>query len=200
MTEEDDIDGLAAEYVLGSLDAAGRRQVDARRLTDDSLAAAIAAWERRLGPLSAQGQDIPPPENALDGILSHISRLSAPPGAAEVVPMRRPYGRRWAAFAAGASALAASLVLAVGWLNDEQPTQLLHGKMDCGRLYKDFWEKRDPQSYARTSPEQLAGISRMVLRAYDACQAGDEQDARALLARLRERSGGQSPNRGNLPG
>ena len=62
--------------------------------------------------------------------------------------------------------------------------------MDCGKLYKDFWQKRDPQSYVRISPEQLAGVSRLALRAYDACQAGDEQDARALLARLRERSGG----------
>jgi anti-sigma-K factor RskA len=31
MTEDDDIDGLAAEYVLGSLDPAERRQVDAGR-------------------------------------------------------------------------------------------------------------------------------------------------------------------------
>ena len=46
--------------------------------------------------------------------------------------------------------------------------------MDCGTLYKRFWEKRDPGSYARISPEQLAGISRMALRAYDTCQAGDE--------------------------
>ena len=36
------------EYVLGSLDAAERRQVDARLQTDASLAAAIAAWERAL--------------------------------------------------------------------------------------------------------------------------------------------------------
>ena len=201
MTEEDDIDGLAAEYVLGSLDAAERRQVDARRRTDASLAAAIVAWERRLGPLNDRGQDVTPPEHLLEDILSRISGLSVPPSVADVVvPMRRAHGRRWVAFAAGASALAASLVLAVGLLNDQQPTSLVHVKMDCGKLYKDFWETRDPQSYARTSPEQLAGISRMVLRAYDACQAGDELDAKALLARLRERSGSQSPNGSSLPG
>jgi hypothetical protein len=34
------------------------------------------------------------------------------------------------------------------------------------------------------SAEQLAGVSRLALRAYDACQAGDEQDARALFDRL----------------
>ena len=37
---------------------------------------------------------------------------------------------------------------------------------------------------AKISPEQLAGVSRMALRAYDACQAGDDQDARALFERL----------------
>ena len=69
MTEDDDIDGLAAEYVLGSLDPAERRQVDARRKTDASLAAAIAAWERRLGPLSDRGRDVAPPAHLFDGIL-----------------------------------------------------------------------------------------------------------------------------------
>ena len=55
---------------------------------------------------------------------------------------------------------------------------------DCARAYKDFWEKRDPQAYARITPEHLAGVSRMALRAYDACEAGDEQDAKSLFDRL----------------
>ena len=57
-------------------------------------------------------------------------------------------------------------------------------KMDCSRLYKDFWEKFDREKYAKISADQLAGVSRMALRAYDACQAGDEQDAKALFDRL----------------
>jgi hypothetical protein len=57
-------------------------------------------------------------------------------------------------------------------------------KMDCSRLYKDFWEKFDREKYAKISAEQLSGVSRMALRAYDACQAGDEQDAKALFDRL----------------
>jgi len=61
-------------------------------------------------------------------------------------------------------------------------------KMDCSRLYKDFWEKFDSEKYAKISAEQLAGVSRMALRAYDACQAGDEQDARALFDRLNKMS------------
>ena len=57
-------------------------------------------------------------------------------------------------------------------------------KLDCNRLYKDFWEKFDRERFAKISAEQLAGVSRMALRAYDACEAGDEQDAKALFDRL----------------
>jgi len=52
MTEEEDIDGLAAEYALGSLDVAERKQVAARRKTDASLHDAIESWQHRLAPLS----------------------------------------------------------------------------------------------------------------------------------------------------
>ncbi len=186
MIEDEDIDGLAAEYVLGSLDPAERRQVDARRQTDATLAAAIAAWERRLAPLSDRGRDVTPPAHVLDGILSRISGAGQVvhfAGAAEVVPLRRKFGRRWA-LAAAAGALAACLALAVVWLNHPQPAPQVHAKMNCSQLYKDFWVKRDPQAYARLSAEQLAGVSRMALRAYDACEAGDEQDAKALFDRL----------------
>jgi hypothetical protein len=64
------------------------------------------------------------------------------------------------------------------------PGVFAQGKMDCGKAYKDFWERIDRERYAKISPEQLAGVSRMALRAYDACQAGDEQDARALFEKL----------------
>ena len=58
------------------------------------------------------------------------------------------------------------------------------GKMDCGKAYKGFWDKLEREKYAKINPEQLAGVSRMALRAYDACQAGDELDAKALFDRL----------------
>jgi len=184
MTEEEDIDGLAAEYVLGSLDPPERRQVDARRSTDAALAAAIAAWERRLAPLSDRGPDVVPPSHLFDGILSRISAQGVHSGqTAAVLPLRRNSARR-RALAVGVSALAACLALAVGWVNYMHPGGPLQTKMDCSRLYKDFWEKRDPQKFAKISAEQLAGVSRMALRAYDACEAGDEQDAKALFERL----------------
>ena len=197
MTDHEDIDGLAAEYALGTLNAAERRQVNARRQADAPLSAAIDAWERRLAPLNDAASGVTPPAHLLDAILSRISNPVA--RQSQVAPLHRHPRRRWA-LVAGASALAASLVLAIAWSLTQQPLPEEHSKLDCGKLYKDFWQKRDPQSYARMSSEQLAGVSRMVLRAYDACQAGDEQDARALLARLRERSGIQPPKGGSLSG
>ena len=194
MARQEDIDGLAADYVLGILDAAERRQVNVRRQTDASLFAAIDAWERRLGPLNERGKGIEPPVQLLDGILSRVSSLVARQSeVAEAVPLRRASGRRWV-LVTGASALAASLVLAIIWSLISPPMPQEQTKLDCGKLYKDFWQTRDPENYAQIPRERLAGISRMALRAYDACQAGDEQDAKALLARLIGRRGeGSSP-------
>jgi anti-sigma factor RsiW len=183
MTEEDDIDGLAAEYVLGSLDAGERRQVDARRATDRALADAVAAWERRLGPLADRVPGIDPPSGLFDGILSRISQEAARAGGRTVAALPRASGRRWR-MTVGAGALAACLALAIVWVGFLEPGGQQQARMDCSRLYKEFWQKRDPQAYARISAEQLAGLSRMALRAYDACEAGDEQDAKALFERL----------------
>ena len=192
MARQEDIDGLAADYVLGILDAAERRHVNVRRQTDAPLSAAIDAWERRLGPLNERGNGIEPPVHLLDGILSRVSsQVARQSEVAEAVPLRRASGRRWV-LVTGASALAASLVLAIIWSLISPPMPQEQTKLDCGKLYKDFWQTRDPESYARTPPERLAGVSRMALRAYDACQAGDEQDAKALLARLIGRRGERS--------
>src|SRR4029450_13929899 len=97
MIEDDDIDGLAAEYVLGSLDPAERRQVDERRRTDAALAAAIAAWERRLGPLARQTPGVAPPDHVADATFSRIARQAAQPTARVIsLPRRAPRRRRLA--------------------------------------------------------------------------------------------------------
>ena len=61
-------------------------------------------------------------------------------------------------------------------------------KMDCSRPYKDFWVKMDREKYAKISAEQLAGVSRLALRAYDACQAGDDMDAKVQFDKLNKLS------------
>jgi anti-sigma-K factor RskA len=122
MHEEDDIDGLAAEYVLGSLGPSERAAVAARRLNDARLANAIEAWERRLAPLAERLPDLEPPPELFDLILQ---RIAVP--RAEVVLLRR-HARRWRGIAAAATLMAASLALAVGWFLYEragEPTVLV---------------------------------------------------------------------------
>jgi hypothetical protein len=54
------------------------------------------------------------------------------------------------------------------------------GKMDCGAAYKGFMDKFQDKS-ATMAPDQLANVHRLALRAYDACQAGDEFNAKQLF-------------------
>jgi len=193
---DDDIEGLAAEYVLGSLDPAERRQVDALCKKDALLADAINAWQRRLAPLSLQGPEVAPPSHLLDRILA---QLSGPPRQTARFPMTRGRlrGMRRTPFVIGAGALAACIALAAVYILMRTPTieaakprledtssvrQQI--KMDCSTLYKDFWQTFAREKLATISATQLAGTSRMALRAYDACEAGDEQDAKAIFERL----------------
>lgn len=45
-----DLDALAGDYVLGTLDGDARRDVAARLAVEPDLRARVAAWEARLGP------------------------------------------------------------------------------------------------------------------------------------------------------
>ena len=110
MTERDDIDILAGEYVLGTLDAGERASVAARRQREVLLDAAIKAWEQRLGALAEVAAPVAPDP----GLLSRIeARIDAGAIAAQVVTLERR-ARRWRRAAVAASALAACLLLAIG--------------------------------------------------------------------------------------
>lgn len=117
MTELDDIDGLAAEYVLGTLDAAERATVAARRQREPALERAILDWEKRLAGLAAGVTPVAPPAAVWHGIERRLRDLDAPslPDAttAKVVSLERRV-TLWRRTAVAASALAASLVLAIG--------------------------------------------------------------------------------------
>jgi len=55
------------------------------------------------------------------------------------------------------------------------------GKMDCSAAYKGFMDKFQQGPAATMGGDQLANVHRLALRAYDACQAGDEFNARQLF-------------------
>jgi anti-sigma-K factor RskA len=113
MTNGDDIDMEAAEYVLGTLDAPGRVAIAARRTREPRLDAAIRDWERRLAPLDAQTPAVAPPPGLFPAIEQRIAALTGKSASgAEVVALRRRVARwKWAT--AVTSALAACLALAV---------------------------------------------------------------------------------------
>ena len=92
-------EALAAEYVLGTLEARAAAEIRALMATDGELAAAVADWERRLAPLQSLAvPEAPPP--------ALWSRIDATLGGA---PVRAPWRFPWPAFGLGASALAAGL-------------------------------------------------------------------------------------------
>jgi anti-sigma-K factor RskA len=110
-----DDEDLAAEYALGSLDAAERAEIAARRLREPELDAAISAWEARLSPLLETALELAPPAGLFERI---EARLDGPGG---VVVELRARVARWRATAAGAGALAAALAAALSFFVVARP-------------------------------------------------------------------------------
>ena len=126
---DDDLDMLAAEYALGTLPASERAAVALRARGEPSLAAAIEAWERRLGPLAERVPAREVPDTVWNGIKARVDALSD----GNVVGIERRL-RRWKAAAFAASAIAASLLAFVGVREFAQPSA---DKMLVAVLQKD---------------------------------------------------------------
>jgi anti-sigma-K factor RskA len=73
MTMDEDRDGFAAEYVLGTLDAEERAQADALMLVDQDFAAKVREWERRLGELNVLVAPIEPSAPVWDRIKAGLA-------------------------------------------------------------------------------------------------------------------------------
>jgi anti-sigma-K factor RskA len=116
MSERDDIDALAGEYVLGTLDAGERASIAARRRREPALDAAIEAWERRFSPLLDSVAPIAPPVGLRAKLNTHLdaSNLQPVSATAQNVVALKQRVRRWRGLAVAASALAASLAVTIG--------------------------------------------------------------------------------------
>jgi anti-sigma-K factor RskA len=95
---EDDM--IAAEYVLGVLDAAQRREVERRLAREPALAAEVAFWEQRLGALAEGIPPVTPPAQTW----SRIEAALAPNKTA--APARNLAFWRWAAIGSAGLAVA----------------------------------------------------------------------------------------------
>jgi len=127
MSMDEDRDGFAAEYVLGTLDAEERAQADALMLVDAAFAASVTRWERRLGELTALVAPVEPPAPLWERIKAglagtqqsgelHLPEVAAPAApvgavapAAEVIHMRQRM-QRWRGFSTITWLAAACLV------------------------------------------------------------------------------------------
>ncbi len=109
MADDDDIEALAAEYVLGTLDAGERSAAEARLASDAAFRRIVAAWERRLQPLADTVPEAMPPAAALDRIMAAIAAPPAPPRQADNVIALRRSVRRWRVTTVLAGAAAAAL-------------------------------------------------------------------------------------------
>ncbi|EPJ77305.1 RNA polymerase sigma-70 family protein [Pseudomonas sp. CFII64] len=106
------IDALAGEYVLGTLSAEQRREVQRRMPDEPALRAAVEAWEERLLPLTNLAEPVTPPPRLWARIERSVNELVAP-----IDTSRREIVRWWQSLSlwrglAGAG-LAASLVLGI---------------------------------------------------------------------------------------
>lgn len=73
MSNNESIDILAGEYVLGTLQGDERRLFDARLRTDASAARAVADWEERLSPLAEPAETVEPAPAVWDAIKRRIA-------------------------------------------------------------------------------------------------------------------------------
>jgi len=80
MAYSEDHIALAAEYALGTLDAAERAQVETMMAVDVNFSALVQAWEFRLGPLNQMVGLVEPRPELWERIKAEIARLRATAG------------------------------------------------------------------------------------------------------------------------
>lgn len=59
-----------------------------------------------------------------------------------------------------------------------------HAKLDCNKEFQDFYLRIHSSGAAQLGGDKLAEISRQSVRAYDACQSGDDITPRGIWDKL----------------
>ncbi len=113
----EELQALAGEYVLGTLDPGERAEAERLLASDPDFAGAVAAWQHRLDPLNAAVAPVTPPE----GLFRRIEqRLGEPVDSAKILKLER-HLRHWRTATLAITALAASLIGFIVASPREQP-------------------------------------------------------------------------------
>ncbi|MFD2237013.1 anti-sigma factor [Aureimonas populi] len=111
MDPERDEDFLAPEYVLGTLDAAGRERARRRLAGDPAFASEVEAWARHLAPMASAVEPVSPPAavwRRIEAALPQASSLrDAPRALVDAI---------WRRLAIGSMALAAASLAALAFV------------------------------------------------------------------------------------
>ena len=139
MIERDDLDMLAAEFVLGTLPVEDRQRVQRLRTTHPELDAQMLQWESRLSALNDEIEPVDPAPGLFARIERSIDQLEQASSQHNEVVRLRQQVSRWR-LSTVATSIAAMLLIAVMMLeptptespyvavfqhNDEQPAFLL---------------------------------------------------------------------------
>lgn len=121
----EELEGLAAEYVLGTLDADERRAAVARIAADAAFAAAVASCAARLQPLADREAPVAPHPDTFDRILTRIDGEKSASG--DNVVKLRGQVRRWriATMITGAAAAVLVGVVALDATRSPPPTEFV---------------------------------------------------------------------------
>src|SRR5690242_3047233 len=103
MALDEDHEGLAAEFALGTLPAAERAEAQALMLRDREFAKTVHDWEARLTPLSEAIPERQPPDDMWERIRSRIADNGA---GGTIVALKRQLSL-WRGASVGLAALAA---------------------------------------------------------------------------------------------
>jgi anti-sigma-K factor RskA len=105
--DRDDLEVLAGEYVLGVLDPAAAREIEAALAGNAVLRRAVERWQARLDPLSRLALPVEPPVGLWQRIENSIGAKPPPPGLCASLVLWR-----WSTVAATAIAACLALYIA----------------------------------------------------------------------------------------
>jgi anti-sigma-K factor RskA len=128
---DDDDTIRSAEYVLGLLDAAERRELESAMARDLRIAQRVAWWQRQFAPLAEDIVEVSPPARAWSHIRAELGFDAPAPAAAPRRPARnvRVLARawddlrlwRWIGIGASVAAAGLATVVATDLLREPQP-------------------------------------------------------------------------------